>query len=200
MLTSKILIISVYLLNYIDRNNYAAARLQGLEDDLHLVGEQYQTGLSILFVGYILMQVPSNLILNFFARPSLYLGMLPDNKWVNSLIPAGFWTCAWGLLSACTSQVKSYGGIVACRFLLGFCESPFFAGVIFYLSKWYTKRELALRMSLFYAGSLLSGAFGNLIAAGILDGLAGKRGLTAWQWLYVIEGTVTVDCICLALS
>jgi Major Facilitator Superfamily len=71
-------------------------------------------------------------------------------------------------------------------------EAPFFAGVLFYLSKWYTKGELALRMSIFYSGSLISGAFGNLIAAGILSGLAGKRGMAAWQWLYIIEGSITV--------
>lgn len=53
-------------------------------------------------------------------------------------------------------------------------------GVLFYLSKWYTKKELNLRMSIFYSGSLISGAFGNLIAAGILSGLAGKRGISAW--------------------
>lgn len=47
------LVILVYLMNYIDRNNYAAARLQGLEEDLNLVGDQYQVGLSILFVGYV---------------------------------------------------------------------------------------------------------------------------------------------------
>jgi hypothetical protein len=47
-------------------------------------------------------------------------------------------------------------------------------------------------MSIFYSGSLISGAFGNLIAAGILSGLAGKQGLSAWQWLYIIEGTITV--------
>jgi hypothetical protein len=70
-------------------------------------------------------------------------------------------------------------------------EAPFFSGVLFYLSKWYTKKELAFRMSIFYSGSLLSGAFGNLIAAGILNGLKGKRGLSAWQWLYVIEGSIT---------
>lgn len=63
-------------------------------------------------------------------------------------------------------------------------EAPFFAGVLFYLSKWYTKSELASRMALFYTGSLISGAFGNLIAAGILNGLAGARGISAWQWLY----------------
>lgn len=60
-------------------------------------------------------------------------------------------------------------------------------GVLFYLSKWYTKKELNLRMSIFYSGSLISGAFGNLIAAGILNGLGNSRGLSPWQWLYIIE-------------
>ncbi len=64
-----------------------------------------------------------------------------------------------------------------------FTESPFFAGVLFYLSKWYTKSELNLRMSIFYSGSLISGAFGSLIAAGILSGLDGAMGMAAWQWL-----------------
>lgn len=171
------LVILVYLMNYIDRNNYAAARLQGLEKDLHLSAKEYQLGLSILFVAYILAQVPSNLVLNHLGRPSLYLG---------------FFTTAWGLVSACTSQVKTPGAIIACRFILGLVEAPFFAGVLFYLSKWYTKSELNLRMSIFYSGSLISGAFGNLIAAGILKGLNGARGLRPWQWLYIIEGVITV--------
>ena len=71
-------------------------------------------------------------------------------------------------------------------------EAPFFPGVLFYLSKWYTKEELNLRMSIFYSGSLVSGAFGNLIAAGILNGLGHARGLSPWQWLYIIEGAITV--------
>lgn len=88
--------------------------------------------------------------------------------------------------------MSTYGGIVACRFILGVVEAPFFAGVLFYLSKWYTKSELSLRMAIFYSGSLLSGAFGNLIAAGILSGLDGVRGYGAWQWLYIIEGAITM--------
>ncbi|KAL5355515.1 major facilitator superfamily domain-containing protein [Aspergillus floccosus] len=171
------MVILVYLMNYIDRNNYAAAKLQGLTEDLKLDDAQYQTGLSILFVAYILMQVPSNLLLNYMGKPSLYLG---------------FFTVMWGLVSLVTSQCHNYAGIVACRFFLGFVEAPFFAGVLFYLSKWYTKKELAFRMSIFYSGSLLSGAFGNLIAAGILNGLAGHRGLSAWKWLYIIEGAITM--------
>lgn len=95
-------------------------------------------------------------------------------------------------MSALTSQVKTPGQIIACRFVLGFVEAPFFPGVLFYLSKWYTKKELALRMAIFYSGSLISGAFGNLIAAGILSGLAGVRGYAAWQWLYIMEGAITI--------
>jgi MFS family permease len=71
------------------------------------------TGLSILFVSYIIAQVPSNLLLNHLGRPSLYLG---------------FFVCAWGLVSALTSQVKNYAGIVVCRLILGFMEAPFFPG------------------------------------------------------------------------
>ncbi|KAF2487492.1 major facilitator superfamily domain-containing protein [Neohortaea acidophila] len=171
------LVMLVYLMNYIDRNNYAAARLQGLQADLNLSDSQYETALSILFVGYVLMQVPSNALLNFSGKPSWYIG---------------FWVIAWGLVSLLTSQVKNFGDIVACRFILGFVEAPFFCGVIFYLSKWYTRAELSFRMAIFYSASLLSGAFGNLIAAGILSGLAGRDGLAAWQWLYIIEGSITM--------
>lgn len=98
------LVMLVYLMNYIDRNNYAAARLQGLPEDLNLQGNEYQVGLSILFVGYTLMQVPSNLLLNFSGKPSWYIG---------------FWVIAWGLVSTLTSQVHNFGEIVACRFILG---------------------------------------------------------------------------------
>lgn len=101
-------------------------------------------------------------------------------------------TILWGLVSAVTSQVKTPSQIIACRFILGFVEAPFFPGVLFYLSKWYTKKELSLRMSIFYSGSLISGAFGNLIAAGILSGLSGVRGYAAWQWLYIMEGSITI--------
>lgn len=158
----------------IDRNNYPAARLAGLQESLNMDDSQFQTGLSILFVGYVLMQVPSNMLLNYSGRPSLYLG---------------FWTVVWGLVSALTSLTQSYGGILAARFILGFVEAPFFPGVLFYLSKWYTKKELNFRMALFFSGNLIAGAFGNLIAGGILSGLDGARGLAAWRWLYIIEGS-----------
>lgn len=67
------MVIIMYVMNYLDRNNIAAARLGGLEEDLNLIGNQYQTSVSILFVGYVLMQIPSNLYLNKVGKPSIYL-------------------------------------------------------------------------------------------------------------------------------
>lgn len=69
------MVVLMYIMNYLDRNNIASARLAGLETDLNLdaSGVQYSTAVSILFVGYLLMQVPSNLFLNKIGKPSLYL-------------------------------------------------------------------------------------------------------------------------------
>jgi MFS family permease len=98
----------------------------------------------------------------------------------------------WGVVSGCTAAVKDFHGLVVCRFFLGFLEAPFFPGALFLLSSWYTPRELATRTAIMYCGSLLSSAFGGLVGAGVQYGLNGAHGLHSWQWLFVIEGAVTV--------
>jgi MFS family permease len=98
----------------------------------------------------------------------------------------------WGLISALTSLARNYTDLLVIRFFLGFIEAAYFPGCLFYLSSWYTKEEISFRTSLMYSGSLLSGAFGGLIAAGILSGLNGVRGIAAWQWLFIIEGAMTI--------
>ncbi|KAI1822178.1 major facilitator superfamily domain-containing protein [Xylaria intraflava] len=171
------MIIIMYILNYIDRNNIAAAKLSGLPQDLNLQGNQFQTAVSILFVGYLLMQVPSNLYLNKIGLPGLYLPLC---------------MALWGVISASTAAVKNYGGLLAVRFFLGFVEAVYFPGCLYYLSCWYTRKELGLRTALLYSGALISGAFSGLIAAGVNANLTGARGLNAWQWLFIIEGVITV--------
>lgn len=67
---------AMYFLNYLDRSAIASARLNDLEEDLGLVGSQYNTCISVLFVGYLIMQVPSNMIMNSGKiRPSIYMGL-----------------------------------------------------------------------------------------------------------------------------
>ncbi|ETI19647.1 hypothetical protein G647_08659 [Cladophialophora carrionii CBS 160.54] len=170
-------IIIMYILNYLDRNNIAAARLAGLEDELKLHGTQYQTAVSILFVGYLLMQIPSNLFLNKIGKPRLYL-------------PTAM--IIWGTISAATAGVQSFGGLIAVRFCLGFVESAYFPGCLYFLSSWYTRKELGFRTAMLYSGSLISGAFSGLIAAGITKNMDGTAGLRAWRWLFIIEGCITI--------
>jgi Major Facilitator Superfamily len=120
---------------------------------------------------YILMQVPSNLFLDRIGKPAIYLP-----------------TCmiVWGTISSLTGAVNNYSGLLATRFFLGIVESAFFPGCLFFLSSWYTRKELAFRTAVLYSGSLISGAFSGLIAAGIVGGLDGARGLSAWRWMFVI--------------
>ncbi|KAJ8079919.1 hypothetical protein PM082_016744 [Marasmius tenuissimus] len=176
----------VYIMNYIDRNAVTTARLKGLEEDLQLTDLQYQVALSILFVSYCPAQIPSNMILNYISRPSWYIG--------GAVI-------AWGLTSTMTGVTHNYGGLVACRLFIGLPEAAFYPGVIYLLSRWYTKKELALRSSIFYAGLLASNAFGTLMAAGVLSGMEGKLGIRAWRWLFFIEGAITmfVGLTCIGL-
>jgi MFS family permease len=122
------------------------------------------------------MQVPSNIFLNKIGKPALYLP-----------------TCmiVWGIISGATAGCQSYGGLVACRFMLGFVEAAYFVspralssadringfkpGCLYYLSCWYTRKELGLRTAMLYSGALISGAFSGLVAAGITGNMDGAR-------------------------
>ncbi|KAK6593616.1 pantothenate transporter liz1 [Botrytis cinerea] len=155
------MIVLIYIMNYLDRNNIAAAKLAGLETDLNLTGDQFQTSVSILFVGYLLMQVPSNLLLNKLGKPSLYL---PGCMVV------------WGLSRRPQLRAKLmvvYSLVDSFLVLLRQLTFPV-ACIIFQL------------------GSLLSGAFSGLITAGITHGLDGAKGLRAWRWLFIVEGSITI--------
>ncbi|CBY00565.1 hypothetical protein LEMA_P016950.1 [Plenodomus lingam JN3] len=171
------LFILIYIMNYLDRNNIASARLGGLQEDLGINNTQYATCLSILYVGYILMQVPSNIIINRIARPSLYIAVI---------------MLAWGMISTLSGIVTNFSGMVAIRFFIGFTEAAFLPGALLILSKWYTKRELTLRNALLFCGNLISNAFSSLVGAAVLGNMEGVLGHRAWRWLYWIEGAATM--------
>ena len=170
------LLILMFLLNFLDRSNLAQARLGGLEEDLNMKGTDFNLATSILFVGYLLMQLPSNLLLTR-VRPSIYLGLVMT---------------IWGVVSASQSAVKSFGGLLATRICLGVVEAPFFPGAIMLLSSWYTRSELTYRIAWFYAGSSIANMFGGLLAAGVLGNLDGVHDIEGWRWLFIIEGVITI--------
>ncbi|KAH8691947.1 major facilitator superfamily domain-containing protein [Talaromyces proteolyticus] len=164
-----------YILNYLDRGALAFVRPVGIEDELHLNGVQFDTCLSILYVGYCLFQIPSNLILSKL-KPSLYL-------------PACM--IIWGIVSGTSAAANNYASLVIIRFILGVVQAPFFPGAIFLISSWYTKKEMAMRCAWLYAGNFISNAFGSLIALGVTETLAGVHGLSSGRWLYIIEASMT---------
>ncbi|KAJ5362419.1 hypothetical protein N7541_003263 [Penicillium brevicompactum] len=166
----------MYIMNYLDRQNIAAAKLANIEQDLKMTDVQYQTCISILFVGYILMQVPSNLVVGKIKLPGVYIC---------------FSMALWGVLSACTAAVTNSSGLLASRFFLGFVEAVFFPGALFYLSLFYSKQQFALRTAILYSGSQLGNAFGGLFAVAILK-LDGVHGLEGWRWLFLVEGVATI--------
>ncbi|KAI9147044.1 Major facilitator-type transporter hxnP [Paramyrothecium foliicola] len=166
----------MYLFNYLDRNAIVNARLNNLEEDLGLVGTQYNTCVSILFVGYIAFQIPSNMLLNRL-RPSWYM--------------AGF-CLAWSIVSLLTYLANSYATMVVCRLLLGVTEAPFYPGALYLISMFYTRKEVATRMSLFFTANMLASSFSPLIAAGVFSGLDGSMGLAGWRWLFIIQGALSI--------
>ncbi|RYP37776.1 hypothetical protein DL767_002791 [Monosporascus sp. MG133] len=166
----------MYFLNYVDRNAIAQARLNGLEEDLNMTGSQFNTTVSILFVGYVLMQIPSNMLITRI-RPGIYMSG---------------WMLVWAAVSACTALVHNFGGLVACRFMLGITEAPkFYPGATYMLSIFYTRKEVASRIAILYCAQILATGVSGLIAAGIFEGMHGLSGLTGWRWLFIVEGAVT---------
>lgn len=142
--------------------NIGNARLYHLESDLGLHGSQYQTAVSILFVTYIIFEVPSNLVLKKFT----------PSRWI------GFITLAWGIIATLSGLVESYGALLACRLLLGAVEAGLFPGLNVYLTLFYTRRELAVRVGFLFVSAAIAGGVGGLLAYGIgfMDGVAGKHG------------------------
>ncbi|KAF5534535.1 major facilitator superfamily transporter [Fusarium mexicanum] len=164
----------LYLLSFLDRVNIGNARLYGMEEDLGLVGDQYQLAVSVLFVTYIASELPSNLVIKKF-RPS---------RWI------AFITTAWGIVATLTGIVQDFKGLVACRVILGALEGGLFPGLTIYLTMFYTKREYALRIGYLFVSAAIAGSLGGLLAYGIghMDGVAGLRG---WRWIIIIEGIPT---------
>ncbi|KAJ5371061.1 uncharacterized protein N7496_007153 [Penicillium cataractarum] len=166
----------VYLISHLDRSNIGNAKILGLAEDLGLSGIQYNVALSLFFIPYVLLEVPSNILLKRFTRPSVYLGSL---------------IISWGTVMTLTGVVQNFGGLLVVRLLLGIFEAGFFPGAVYLCSLWYMPKDLGTRVATFYCASALSGAFSGLLAAGIgkMDGVGDYEG---WRWIFLIEGLLTV--------
>lgn len=155
------------LFSFIDRSNIGNARIAGLSDELSITtGTRFNIALLVFYIPYILVDVPSNLLVKRL-RAGIYLPAL---------------ITAWGLVCTFMGFVQSFAGLVACRLLLGLCEGGILGGVIIYLAMFYRRGEMLLRSGLFYCAAPLSGAFGGLLASGLATIEVGQY--RRWPWIF----------------
>ncbi|KAI1380204.1 putative MFS transporter [Hypoxylon crocopeplum] len=173
----------LYLFCFIDRSNIGNARLAGLEADLGMTGNDYNVLLSIFFVSYIVMEVPSNLACKRIG-PGWFLPFL------------GF---GFGVASLAMAFVRDLPAACGVRFLLGMFESGMMPGISYYLSRWYRRSELVFRISLFLVMAPLAGAFGGLLASGILS-LSSIGSVRAWRMVFLVEGIITMGLSLIAFA
>jgi MFS family permease len=94
---------------------------------------------------------------------------------------------SWGAITVGLGGAQNYAQVAGVRFLLGVVEAGLFPGLVFYLTFWYKVSERSLRVAIIFASATLAGAFGGAIAYGV-GHMNGAQGLSAWRWLFIIEG------------
>lgn len=165
----------LYLLSFLDRGNIGNAKIEGLADDLNLKGDQYNLCLTIFFIFYSAMEIPSNMILKRW-KPEVFVPLT---------------VVLFGIVVTCMGVVNNYSQLMATRALLGIFESALFPGISYILSTYYMKTELLVRQAVFFSAGSVAGAFSGLLAAAItqMDGVGGYQG---WRWIFILEGLLTV--------
>ncbi|MGH7883470.1 MAG: MFS transporter, partial [Candidatus Dormibacteraceae bacterium] len=132
-------------------------------------------GGGLFFIGYFLVEVPSNMMLHRFGA----------RRWIARIM------ISWGIVAACQALIQGEVSFYLVRILLGVMEAGFFPGVILYLTLWFPTAQRARVVALFMVAVPLSTAVGDPVG-GLLLKLNGVAGLAGWQWLFVVEGVPTV--------
>ncbi|KAI9368992.1 major facilitator superfamily domain-containing protein [Aspergillus egyptiacus] len=165
----------LFLFAFLDRINIGNARILGLEEDLGMEGRQYNIALFVFFILYILLEVPSNMLLKRI-RPSTWL----------SGIMAG-----WGIVTVCQGVTGSFAGLVVCRVIIGGLEAGLMPGCVYLINMYYQRHELQLRLNIFFSASIFAGAVSGFLAYAIAN-MEGIGGYGAWRWIFILEGLATV--------
>lgn len=168
------MIFTAYTAFWLDRSNIALARVNGLEDELHLVNAQFNVALVCFFAAYMVFNIPGNLIMR----------RLGGGVFIPILITA------WGFTTLCGGFVKSYAGLCVSRAVIGFTEAGFLGGVLLWMSFFYTNEELVARTGIFLSSTPVAGSLGGLLAGGLSRIQVGQY--SRWPWIFFIEGALTM--------
>jgi MFS family permease len=154
----------------LDRSNIGSALTDGFAKNIGVDQNTINLGNQLMFLGIVILEIPSNIILQ----------RIGPRKWISAQV------IIFGTVAALQVFVKDKTGFLISRMFLGLCEAGYIPGGIYTLSTWYTKRELAKRVAVFFFGMFGGNAISPLLASGILK-LGGRGGMRGWQWLFLSE-------------
>ena len=170
------LFVIMFIVNYIDRVNIGFVRTY-MEHDLGIGAAAYGLGAGLFFIGYALFEVPSNILLQKVGA----------RIWLTRIM------LTWGLVAAGMAFIQNETHFYILRFLLGVAEAGFFPGVIYYFTRWLPGVERGKAIAIFLSGSAIASLISGPLSGALLQ-ISGL-GLHGWQWMYFIEGMVSV-CLC----
>ncbi|KAG8161957.1 hypothetical protein KVR01_007722 [Diaporthe batatas] len=163
-------------LNFFTRQSISVARLDGFERELGITGTDFSLAVSLHYVGYLLVQVPSNMLLTKIPPP-VYLSV------------------TMGIMSigtALTAVLHNRQNLMIQRFFLGLIAAPIYPGCVYVVSLFYKRKELAARVTIVYTASIFATGMNGLMAAPIFRSMRGVLGLSGWRWNYIIFGVISV--------
>ncbi|KAJ5951683.1 uncharacterized protein N7479_010096 [Penicillium vulpinum] len=167
-------IVQMYFFDCMDRSNLANAKTDGLDEDLHLKGNDYSLLILLFYIPFGLFDLPWNLFIKRFSG-RIMLSIL---------------SIVWGVLALCQCAAKDFGSLLTIRIILGVFEAGFFAGATFYLTLFYTRGEMGFRLAIMQSFAVLASAFSGLISFGAFQ--INHPAVKGWQWLFIIEGSMTL--------
>jgi MFS family permease len=168
------ILILAYIFNYLDRNNVGFAGLT-MNQAIGLTATEFGFGAGVFFVGYCLLEIPSNI--------ALY--RVGARVWLSRIM------ISWGLVSAATALAVGPNSFYALRLLLGATEAGFFPGVAFYLGTWFPAQYRTRMIAWFMVAIPVSSVIGGPISGWLLT-MNGVSGIAGWQWMFLLEGLPVV--------
>ncbi|EEA22123.1 hypothetical protein EYB26_007787 [Talaromyces marneffei] len=165
-----------YFVRLLDSANVINAYVSGMKEDLNFTGADYNLLSTFFIIGYVIGQVPSQMILTR-VRPSYWLP-----------------TCEllWSIVTFCFAAAQNVRDVFALRIVMGFLEAPFAVGVLTIMGSWYTPRELSKRIAIFYSACYAASMFSGYLQAGIYRGMDDHLGLPGWRWLFIFCGVISL--------
>ncbi|TAN11961.1 MAG: MFS transporter [Burkholderiaceae bacterium] len=173
----------LYFINYLDRTNIGFAAPHGMNEALGFTQAAFGLASGLFFIGYLVLEVPSNLALHKFGA----------RRWIARIM------VTWGIVASLMAFAHTAGTMYLLRFLLGIAEAGFFPGIIFYLTFWYPREARGKAVALFMLAVPISAVIGAPLSGWLIS--AGHQilfGLDGWRFMFLVEGVpaIVVGVMC----